>query len=231
MFIDESGNFDFSPKGTEYFILTCFATFDPMRGRDNLIHLRYALLADGFDQDFFHASEDRQLVRDKVYAMLSSLSNTYEVHSIFAKKNKANPALYQEKYIKRGQIKIKNTGMKLYELLCKTLLRYVSRGKSSQVSNIVVVIGSLFVGKKKKVLIGTLKSFLKECFHDIPFHIYSHPMSADLNCQLADYCCWAVSVKLHRGDMRPYAVIAPQVRSEFDIFKEGKEEYYQMPHK
>lgn len=34
LFIDESGNFDFSPKGTKYFVLTALATFDPLMKRE-----------------------------------------------------------------------------------------------------------------------------------------------------------------------------------------------------
>ena len=66
LFIDEAGNFDFSPKGTRYFVLTCMSTFQPVEERDKILSLRYELLADGTDQEFFHATEDKQIVRDKV---------------------------------------------------------------------------------------------------------------------------------------------------------------------
>lgn len=40
IFIDESGNFDFSPGGTKYFVLTAFVTFNPVEERDTLLHLK-----------------------------------------------------------------------------------------------------------------------------------------------------------------------------------------------
>lgn len=228
LFIDESGNFDFSPKGTKYFILTGFSTFDPVIKRGDLVGLKYKILADGVDQEYFHATEDKQVVRDQVYSFLSTIKDTYEVHSVIARKNKTNPSLYKESYIKSksGCLVERVTGLGLYRKLCENLLQYVFRGKKNEVNKIIIVLGSLFVGDKKKILLSTLKHFLKNNFEGIPFEIYSHPSCADLNCQLADYCCWAVAVKADRKENRPFNIIKSQVKSVFDIFKNGDKEYY-----
>ena len=47
VFIDESGNFDCSPKGTKYFVLTGFVTYRPVWKRDALHQFRYTLLNKG----------------------------------------------------------------------------------------------------------------------------------------------------------------------------------------
>jgi len=226
LFIDESGNFDFSQKGTKYFVLTGFVTFDPNVKRGDLVKLRYKLLSEGVDQEYFHATEDKQIVRDEVYEFLSTINNTYEVHSVIARKNKANPVLYKESYMKGSRLIERVTGLGLYKKLCENLLQYVFKGKSNKVDKIVIVLGSLFVGDKGKTLLQTLKHFIKTNFSGIPFEIYSHPTCADLNCQLADYCCWAIAVKADRGEKRPYEIIKSQVKSVFDIFKNGDKEYY-----
>ncbi|HWO07350.1 MAG TPA: DUF3800 domain-containing protein [Candidatus Paceibacterota bacterium] len=226
LFIDESGNFDFSPKGTKYFLLTGLLTFDPLIKREKLIDLRYRLLRDGKDQEFFHASEDTQAVRDQVFDILASIGETFEVRSILARKNKTNPALYRESYTKKGRTIERSTGMGLYRKLAETLLQYIFKGKEGTADNIVVVLGSLYVGDKKRVILQTLKHFLKTKFPGIPFEIYSHQTCADLNCQLADYCCWAIAVRAERGEERPYEVIKNQIKSVFDIFKNGDQEYY-----
>lgn len=227
LFIDESGNFDFSPKGTKFFVLTGFATFDPVIKRDDLVRLRYKLLSEGVDQEYFHATEDKQTVRDEMFAFLATLGATYEVHSIIARKNRTNPSLYREYYMKGDRFIQRTTGIGLYKKLCECLLKYIFKGKSRQVGKIIIVAGALFVGDKKKTLLQTLKHYLKNNFPGVPFEIYSHQSCADLNCQLADYCCWAVGVYMERSEKRPYEVIKPQVRSVFDIFKSGETEYYQ----
>ncbi len=227
LFIDESGNFDFSPKGTKYFILTGLITSDPVTKRGDLVKLRYKLLLEGVDQEYFHATEDQQIVRDQVYNFLTSLGDSYEVYAVAARKNKTNPILYKESYMKGSRLIERVTGIGLYRKLCECLLQYIFRGKSEQVSKIIVVLGSLFVGDKKKVLLQTLKHFLKTHFFGIPFEIFSHQTCVDLNCQLADYCCWAISVRVERKEKRPYEIIKSQVKSVFDIFKKGDWEYYQ----
>lgn len=226
LFIDESGNFDFSPNGTKYFTLTGLVTFDPVIRREELLRLRYKLLADGHDHEHFHATEDNQATRDAVFAFLSSLGDSFEVRSIVAQKNKTHSSLYKETYTKGGREITRVTGLGLYKLLCKTLLTYIFSNKDGEVGKIVVVLGSLFNGDKKKVLLKTLKQQLKEYFPHIPFEIFIHATTADLNCQMADYCCWAVSVKSERGEERPFKAIESQIKSVFDIFRNGEREYY-----
>ena len=212
IFIDESGNFDFSPSGTKYFVLTAFATFSPVEERDMLLRLKYDLLSSGINQEYFHATEDKQIIRDKVYAFLEDMQSKYEIHSVIARKNKTNPSLYDEQFF--------------YELICKTLLRYIFQGKLRRVDNIVVVLGSLFTRRKQEAILNTLHNFLKFNFSSIHSQIYFHQSGNDLNCQLADYCCWAISVKYTRNEQRPYQIIKKRIKSEFNIFKTGDTIYY-----
>ena len=44
IFIDESGNFDFSPTGTKYFALTSISTTSPLNDRLKMHAYRYKLL-------------------------------------------------------------------------------------------------------------------------------------------------------------------------------------------
>lgn len=227
VFIDESGNFDFSPKGTRTFVLSALATFDPSYRREELVGLRYELLAGGHDHEFFHATEDRQYVRDKVFDFLGSIKDKCEVHAVAARKNRAHPTLHGETYVKNGKTINLNNGMGLYQLLCKNLLGYVFRGKSGKVDKIVVVLSSLYNGDKKKTILKEIKSYLKLHFQNIPFEIFSHQSSADLNCQLADYCCWAIYVRIERKEKRPITALGSMMKTFFDIFKSGSVEYYQ----
>ncbi len=228
LFLDESGNFDFTTKGTKYFILTALATFDPLTKREDLIKLRYQLLSDGIDQEYFHATEDLQRTRDQVYNIISHIGSGAEVHAVIAQKNKTHPSMYKEAYMKGSRHITRVTGSALYQKMSETLLKYVFKGKGNHVDKIVVVVGSLFVGERKKAMTRTLKQYLKANFPDVPFEMYSHSACADLNCQLADYCCWAISVLRERGEKRPYSIVQPMIKSEFEIFGLGTTEYY--PH-
>lgn len=59
IFIDESGNFDFSPKGSKYFILTSISSLVPTQNRESFLKLRYKLLSENNNLEYFHATEDK----------------------------------------------------------------------------------------------------------------------------------------------------------------------------
>jgi len=126
IFIDESGNFDFSSGGTKYFILTAVSTIKPLNGREKLLEYRYQLLSEKTDQEYFHATEDKQTVRDGVYSLVSGYDDFF-IDSVVAQKNKANPSLYSEMCSKKGKFMTKIVGAEFYRIVCQTLLQYIFR--------------------------------------------------------------------------------------------------------
>jgi len=116
---------------------------------------------------------------------------------------------------------------KFYKLISQTLLQYIFNRYQNfnTVDEIVVVLGSLFTNKKRGYILKSLRQYLKLKFKK-PFYIYFHRACADINCQLADYCGWAVFVKIERNERRPSEVISKKLKSRFDIFARGDTEYY-----
>ena len=226
IFVDESGNFDFSPNGTKYFILSCLCTFLPVQEREKVLDLRYALLKDGVNQEFFHATEDSQAVRDRVFSIINNLKDDFEIHAVIAQKNKANPTLYREEYQKKGKKIQRIVGAEFYQRNCRTLLQYVfNRPKFNQAEKIIVVLGSIFTREKQSLILKTLKKDLKNrCLKS--FEIYFHQAKADINCQIVDYCGWAVAIKWERDEKRSFDIINSKVKSEYEIFKIGDATYY-----
>lgn len=87
------------------------------------------------------------------------------------------------------------------------------------------MLGAIFTREKQSIVLKTLKTYLKGCF-DKPFEIYFHQAKADLNCQLADYCGWAIAIKWERNEKRPYDLIENRIESEYEIFEKGDTIYY-----
>jgi hypothetical protein len=234
IFIDESGDFVFSNKGTNYFILTAVSTFNPLEKREEMMKVRYELLSDGFDLEYFHATEDKQVVRDKVYATLKNITNL-EVDSVIAEKRKANFTLYHDLVIdpKRTSgfnIKRINVEEKFYKQICETLLqyvlhRYINLRSSVSVSKIVVIMDQCLTTKKREFVTKAIKTYIKNKFGLVPY-TYFHSTKSDINSQIADYCCWAMKQKWDDKEMRPFNEIKSSVKSEFDIFKTGTHFYY-----
>lgn len=225
IFIDESGNFDFSPGGTQCFALTALSTFRPLEGRDDFMALKYDLLKQGVDEEFFHATEDKQSTRGAVFSIIKNLKGI-DVDCVVAQKNKANPSLYIKHEMRGSRFTSVHSEEKFYEKLSQILLQYIfNRHKGDDVDKIVIVLGSLFTKSKRGYVLKSLKQYLKNKYKK-PFQIYFHDTRSDINCQIADYCGWAVYVHTERGEKRPWDEIKGQIRSCFDVFASGRTEYY-----
>ena len=94
IFLDESGSFDFSSSGTKYFILTALSTTIPFEIGAPLLKHRYELLPNYAcgpsmeERGYFHASEDTQLVRNGVFAILVKNGHHMRIDSVIAQKIK-----------------------------------------------------------------------------------------------------------------------------------------------
>jgi hypothetical protein len=225
IFIDESGNFDFSPKGTKYFLLSAVSTLNPL-GKEKLEEIKYDLMKNGTDLEYFHATEDRQVIRNKVYSFIENLKDI-EIDSVIVQKNKTNPSLYistKKKKPKKGE--------KLYTIALQALLQYIFRryNNSVKVDQVVIVLSSVFDVNKRELIKKTIKIYLKQIFSN-PFYLYFHENRSDKNTQITDYCCWAIYRKWTDGEMRPYNAVKKgnKIKSEFDIFKAGQTIYYNYP--
>ncbi|WKZ24550.1 MAG: DUF3800 domain-containing protein [Patescibacteria group bacterium] len=199
IFIDESGNFDFSHKGTRHFILTSITTKHPFYSRDKFINLKYELLNKGNDQEFFHATEDRQFVRDRVFNLIKNLDDM-EIDIVAVKKG-----LFDNKFL---------TDEEFYKIISKKLLDniYYRYDIDKNLDSIIVVLGKIFTRQKHESILKNLKNYLKRRFRR-RFYIYFHRSEADINCQIVDYCSWAGFVYVERGEERPLKEINGQIKN------------------
>jgi|GEM_PF-412917 len=229
IFIDESGNFDFTATGTKFFTLTAVSTLSPLKSREELLgklyELKYAGWTKGQDDYFFHATEDRQETRDWFFTALKNLD--FDVDTIIAQKNKTNPSLYTHLELSGGKFKTIRSEERFYDKVSQMLLQYIFRRYEEKdgIEKIVVVLGSIFTGKKRGYVLKSLKQYLKQSFKK-PFYVYFHPTASDINCQIADYCGWAAYVRAERGEERPWAEIKDKVKSCFDVFRTGTKTFY-----
>lgn len=220
IFIDESGNFDFSPNGTKYFILTALSTTNPYQIGSPLLKLRYQLLPNYScgqameESGYFHASEDIQFVRDNVFKIIIDGNSSTRIDSIIAQKNKANPKFYSQP-------------LEIYQLMGQALLKYsINRATWHGFDHIVLVFSSIFDKKKRGILKQTFKSLIKQ-MADASFALYFHDSKFDVCNQVVDYYGWAIYRKWDSEDKRSYNLVKSQIKSEFLIFQKGDNEYYQ----
>jgi hypothetical protein len=191
VFIDESGNFDFSPSGTRFFVMAAVAALAPLESAAEMQALRYRLLAQGLDLTSFHASKDRESTRDAVFGAFSRIS-TVRAHVMYGSKHQA------------GSHQRSDTA--LHSLFGHALLEFAIRAyAASDYRQVVVIFDQALTRRKQGAFKSTVKPQLKALAK--PFHLYFQPMHADANGQIADYVAWSKFVQLERDEHRPWMAL------------------------
>ena len=215
MFIDEGGNFDFSPKGTKYFTLSCLTEKRPFPSYDRLRNIKYDLIEDGINIEYFHATSDKQFVRNMVSSVIKDNIDNIKVDSMIVQKNKTHPSLYPED-------KFYN---KVFEMLMKWVLR--ERVDMQEVKSLIIFTDNMPLNKKKKAMEKAVKLTLSGLVKEgLQYNIYHHQSKSNLNLQVVDYLNGSIFRKWERGDARSYEIIKKAVDAEWDVFRHGDTIYY-----
>ncbi len=212
VFVDESGNLDFSRKGTQYYVLAAVTARAPIESSNILQRLKYELVANGNggeEYQHFHASEDRQEIRNRVFGLLNALNNI-KVNYIIAEKSKTHPTHQNSKF---------------YALLGSALVKYLLKvHKDSPYDKVIIIFDKVLTNNERNNFLKVAKPKLKEIGK--PYAIYFHQTMSDFNGQIADYFAWAKYVSLERNEKRPLESVANIECHSFDIFSSGETKYY-----
>jgi len=215
VFVDEGGNYDFSTNGTAYWVLTCLLATDINPGVMELYVLKHRLIDLGTDLEYFHASEDRQAVRDEVFEILAG-SDHIRIDSVVVDKRKVAPRIRPL----RG----------FYPMMVEKLLQYPfdPRGLDITAYDKVLIFADRAAATRanQEILKKSLKAQLKRHLRGVPYEICMHASMSHPYLQLVDYANWAIYVRRERNETRPYDSIKHLVKSEFPIFAQGRTNWY-----
>lgn len=212
IFFDESGNLDFSPTGTPYYFFGALTTRAPMRLSRPMSDLRYDLIGGGLEIEAFHATEDRQTLRDRVFDTLITVGEL-EYDCVVIEKRKLNPTLHSPE--------------KFYPQFANYLLQYIfNRYKANPEERIVVITDQIPVNKKRKAVERAFLTYIKSNLGGRPYTVLHHRSASHSGLQAADYLNWAIHRKWTYRDFRSYNPIRHFIQSEFDILAEGEENFY-----
>ena len=211
LFFDESGDFNFSPSGSPYYYFGALTTRDPLPISHALTEVRYELIRNGLELERFHATEDRQHVRDRVFAALGAYGG-FEFDCVVVEKRKAHPSLYD--------------AARFYPQFAAYLLRYVFKRYADPKEPVILITDRIPVKKREQAVEKAFKTFMRTELGDRSFSVLHHASAAHPCLQAADYCTWAVHKKWKDNELRPFNAVSRFVRSEFDIFANGTETHY-----
>lgn len=214
IFLDEGGNLDFSPTGSRYFSMTGVWMTRPFPCDAQLHSLRFDLIESGLDIERFHATEDKQTTRNRVFDLIRSCLHEFKADSVIVEKRKTGPSLQEDD--------------KFYPKMLGYLLRYIVKGCDlSKWSEVIVITDQIPINKKRKAVEKAIKTTLSDMLPPgTPYRVLHHASMSCAGLQIADYFNWAIYRKWERGDDRSHALISTAIRSEFDIFRTGKILWY-----
>jgi len=209
LFLDEAGNFDFSERGTKYFLIGAITKERPFHACRQLTDLKYDLVEQGVDIEYFHASEDKQATRDAVFDVIEANLEGVRYDAVVVEKAKTFNGLQPPE--------------KFYPKMLGFLLRYILERSSLQAySEVLVFTDRIPVNKKRSGVEKAVKQTLKQMLPEgTRYRIMHHDSKSNFDLQIADYFNWAVYRKWERGDERSVQRIQQVIRSEFDIFSRG----------
>ena len=214
IFLDESGNLDFSASGTRYFVLTSVSTRRPFAWFNALDDFKYDCLEYGLENEYFHCATDNRPVRAKVFDIIGSHLDGLYIDSLVVEKRKTDPALRTDK--------------RFYPEMMGYLLKYVlPREPNARADEVIVITDTVPLNKKQQSIEKAVKLTLAHMLQPVQrYRIMHHDSRSHYGLQIADYCCWAVFRRCERDESEYYEGISPAVRGEFDIFRTGTTYYY-----
>ena len=214
VFLDEGGNLDFSDSGTKYFTLTSVMMSRPFPIESALNELRFDILEANEQFDYFHAAEDRQATRDKVFAIIQSALSSFCVDSVIVDKRKTAPAL--------------RVDTRFYPEIMGYLLRYlIDNTDLSRASEVIAITDRVPIHRKREAIEKAVKMVLANMLPgSMPYRILHRDSKSFTGLQIADYFNWAIYRAWDRGDHRSLKLVQSAVRSQTDILATESKTWY-----
>ena len=212
--VDESGDFNFSPTGSRYYIFTSAWTYDPKPLADALTKLRFSLIKAGHFQTgqelaCFDASADPAPRRELVLPELRSHGG-WSFASIVVDKPKLNPALYDP--------------FTFYPKFLSLVLRFIFKGRLLLgTTQVLIYTDTLPFAKNQALAVEVaIKAECKSDLGGVPFRICHHRTESNSWLQVTDYCSWGMCRKWEHGDPAAYNALRLRLAApELDPMSRG----------
>lgn len=181
----------------------------------SLLKLRRRLAWQGAELgDYFHATTDRQPVRDAVFETI--LEHPFTVQATIMEKTKAQPQ------IRRSKPRFYQHGW----------FYHFKHGTSDQIGDdttALVTAASLGNRREKAAFRDAVDDVMRQTIRDKEWRTDFPPAHADPCLQVADYCAWAIQRKWespNQRDIRSYDLISDRITYEYDLWERGNDHYY-----
>ncbi|MGZ9830196.1 DUF3800 domain-containing protein [Tsukamurella ocularis] len=209
VFMDESGDMVFGPKGSQHFILSAVYTTDPCASSTAMHNVKYQQMAKGSDDYEFHATENSHGTR-KVVADAIAQMKTISVHTLWIDKSFTAPSMQDP--------------VRLFAMFGRAMGRWIGTVVATHHVQVVMVFDSVLTRKQQNAFNAAVKPELKKL--NVPFRVLFHPVKSEANGQIADYFSWSWYRRLEAGDNEPCERLVGVPWSNFNLFRSGHTRYW-----
>lgn len=213
IFADESGDFNFvhGPNISRYFIV-CTVTMETCDVSYDLLKLRRALAWENRELgDHFHASSDKQYIRDAVFETITQ--HDFQIQATIMEKCKAQPDT-------------RTSSPRFYEYGWYYHFFHGMRDIARPHPEIHVTAASIGVKRERQTFKNAICEVMTKTIQGKKWSADVFPAGTDPCLLVADYCAWAIRKKWERGDVRPYDLIKDRITHELDLWKHDTKKFY-----
>lgn len=155
----------------------------------------------------FHASEDPQVVRDRVFELISNHIDKFRVRSLIIEKVNVYDRLKTDEWLYQS----------MYYFLIRSIFqdsRWIDNRTGMQ-----FIIDYNQTKRFNKAIERGIYSALKQANWTLPFGLHHSPSGCHPLIQIADYFCWAIYRKYEtrEEDVRSYNLIVNAIEDEWKM--------------
>jgi hypothetical protein len=161
--------------------------------------------------DYFHATEDKQAVRDRVFGEI--LKHKFKVQATIVEKAKAQP-------------QVRASRARFYKYPWFYHFDHGIKQHVASEERLLITAASLGNRKERLTFNTALKDVMTQTVHKARWKVDFRPAATDCGLQVADYCAWAIQRKWESGDRRSFDLIESRVTYEYELWKHGTKLYY-----
>ncbi len=208
IFLDESGNLDFGPRGTKYFVLTAVSMKRPFVMNQALDDYKYDCIESGVDIDHFHCYNDSKRVRRIVFDLIMGDPDAIDIDCLVIEKS----AIAAELQI----------ATHFYPMMFGQVMNLAIQQIPQDIDSageVVVISDTVPINKGRRAVEKSVQTVLASAFPKVQHRILHHQSRSHYGLQIADYCSWSIFRKWAVGDSSWFDQIEPLIRNELTIVR------------
>lgn len=205
VYVDESGDFEFSAKGSDYFVMAGMITDVPTETAQRVLDLKYELMQHDMKRPYFHATEDSTGVRKRMLDLIAPMPG-FSVHAVWGDKHLASRKIHSKE--------------RFYSIFAGALAKFLVMALKPHYDPIVIVYDAAISKKEQSIFHKHIKPAMKE--HGRTVRIHFDSIKHDPNGQIADYLAWAFQRSLEKSDPQAWDRLKHKLAVQpFNVFRKS----------